>query len=143
MISMTIKGNLIMSLVIVSMIFFNPSLFNAILAENSTVPLSLSNTTEIASNAMSNQPIDKEKALSNLPLVINITKNSNATDTVIDFIINQVNSSVVDTSILEELARDRIPLLIDTLKNTNASSIAAEYILNETKEGLFTNITRK
>lgn len=142
MISMTIKGNLIMSLIIVSMIFFNPSLFNAILAENSTVPLSLSNTTEIASNTMSNQPIDKEKALSNLPLVINITKNSNATDTVIDFIINQVNSSVVDTSILEELARDRIPLLIDTLKNTNASSIAAEYILNETKEGIFTNITR-
>jgi hypothetical protein len=61
---------------------------------------------------------------------------------VIDFIINQVNSSVVNTSILEDLARDRIPLLIDTLKNTNASSIAAEYILNETKEGLFTNITR-
>lgn len=142
MISMTIKGNLIMSLIIGSMIFLNLSLFNASFAENSTIPLSLSNTTEKASNAMNNHPINKEKASSNLPLVINITKNSNATDTVIDFIINQVNSSVVDTSILEELARDRIPLLIDTLKNTNASSIAAEYILNETKEGIFTNITR-
>jgi hypothetical protein len=53
-----------------------------------------------------------------------------------------VNTSVVDTSILEDLARDRIPLLIDTLKNTNASSIAAEFILNETKKGIFTNITR-
>jgi hypothetical protein len=139
---MTIKGNLIMPLIIGSMIFLNLSLFNASFAENSTFPLGLSNTTEKASNSMNNQPINKEKALSNLPLVINITKNSNATDTVIDFIINQVNSSVVDTSILEELARDRIPLLIDTLKNTNASSIAAGYILNETKEGLFTNITR-
>ena len=142
MISMTIKGNLIMSLVIGSMIFLNLSLFNASFAENSTIPLSLSNTTEKASNAMNNQPTNKEKALSNLPLVINITKNSNATGTVIDFIINQVNNSVVDTSILEELARDRIPLLIDTLKNTNASSIAAEYVLNETKEGIFTNITK-
>jgi hypothetical protein len=86
--------------------------------------------------------IDKENGLSNLPLVINITKNSNATDTVIDFIINQVNSSVIDTSILEDLAQDRIPLLIDALKNTNASSIAAEFILNETKKGISTNITR-
>ena len=143
MISMTIKWNLIIYIVIGSMIFLNLSLFNVSFAEISTIPLGLSNTTERASNAMNNQPIDKEKALSNLPLVINITKNSNATDTVIDFIINQVNSSVVNTSILEDLARDRIPLLIDTLKNTNASSIAAEYILNETKEGLFTNITRK
>lgn len=143
MISMTIKWNLIIYIVIGSMIFLNLSLFNVSFAEISPIPLGLSNTTEKASNAMNNQPIDKEKALSNLPLVINITKNSNATDTVIDFIINQVNSSVVNTSILEDLARDRIPLLIDTLKNTNASSIAAEYILNETKEGLFTNITRK
>lgn len=143
MISMTIKWNLIIYIVIGSMIFLNLSLFNVSFAENSTIALGLSNTTEKASNAMNNQPIDKEKALSNLPLVINITKNSNATDTVIDFIINQVNSSVVNTSILEDLARDRIPLLIDTLKNTNASSIAAEYIINETKEGLFTNITRK
>ncbi len=139
---MTIKVNVIMSLIIGSMLFLNLSLYNASFAENSTFQLGLSNTTENASNAMNNQPINKENALSNLPLVINITKNSNATDTVIDFIINEVNSSVVDTSILEELARDRIPLLIDTLKNTNASSIAAEYILNETKEGLFTNITR-
>ena len=141
LISMTIKGNLIMPLIIGSMIFLNLSLFNASFAENSTFPLGLSNTTEKASNSMNNQPINKEKALSNLPLVINITKNSNATDTVIDFIINQVNSSVVDTSILEELARDRIPLLIDTLKNTNASSIAAEYVVNSTKEGILTNST--
>ena len=142
MISMTIKGNLIMYVVVGSMIFLNLSLFNASFAENSTIQLGLSNTTEKASNAINNQSLDKEKALSNLPLVINITKNSNATDTVIDFIIDQVNSSIIDTSILEDLARDRIPLLIDTLKNTNASSIAAEYVLNETKEGIFTNITR-
>jgi hypothetical protein len=139
---MKIKENLIMYLVIGSMIFLNLGLFHVSFAEDSTIPLGLSNTTEKASNAMNAPPIDKEKGLSNLPLVINITKNSNATDTVIDFIINQVNSSIVDTSILEDLARDRIPLLIDTLKNTNASSIAAEFILNETKKGISTNITR-
>ena len=141
---MKIKENFIMYLVIGSMIFLNLGLFHLSFGENSTIPVGLSNTTEKASNAMNNtqQSIDKEKGLSNLPLVINITKNSNATDTVIDFIINQVNTSVVDTSILEDLARDRIPLLIETLKNTNASSIAAEYILNKTKKGIFTNITR-
>ena len=141
---MKIKENFIMYFVIGSMIFLNLGLFHLSFGEGSTIPVGLANTTEKASNAMNNtqQSIDKEKGLSNLPLVINITKNSNATDTVIDFIINQVNTSVVDTSILEDLARDRIPLLIDTLKNTNASSIAAEFILNETKKGIFTNITR-
>ena len=133
-----------MYLVISSMIFLNLGVFHISFAEDSTFPLGISDTTEKASNVMNNsqQSIDKEKGLSNLPLVINITRNSNATDTVIDFIINQVNSSVIDTSILEDLARDRIPMLIETLKNTNASSIAAEYILNETKKGIFTNITR-
>lgn len=142
---MKIKENFIMYLVIGSLIFLNLGLFQSFAEDSTTILVGLSNTTEKASNAMNDtkQLIDKEKkGLSNLPLVINITRNSNATDTVIDFIINQVNSSVVDTSILEELARDRIPLLIDTLKNTNASSIAAEYILNETKKGTLTNITR-
>ena len=141
---MKIKENLFMYLVIGSMIFLNLDVFHISFAEDSILPIGISNTTEKASNVINNsqQSIDKEKGLSNLPLVINITRNSNATDTVIDFIINQVNSSVIDTSILEDLARDRIPLLIDTLKNTNASSIAAEYILNETKKGIFTNITR-
>jgi hypothetical protein len=139
---MKIKENLIMYLVVGSMIFLNLGIFHISFAQDSTIPLGLSNTTEKASNAMNTtSPIDKEKGLLNLPLVINITKNSNATDTVIDFIINQVNSSVIDTSILEDLAQDRIPLLIDALKNTNASSIAAEFILNETKKGISTNIT--
>jgi hypothetical protein len=83
-----------------------------------------------------NQTTDKDNGLANVPLVINITKNSNATATVIDFIINQVNNSVVDISIVEDLAKDRIPLLIDALKNTNASSIAAEYVINSTKENI-------
>jgi hypothetical protein len=139
---MTIKRDMIKYLVIGSLIFFNLSLFNESFSENSTITLAQSNTTEKTSNATQEQTVDREKALSDLPLVINITRNSNATDTVIDFIINQVNSSVVDTAILEDLARDRIPLLIDTLKNTNATSIAAEYVLNETKEGIFTNITK-
>jgi hypothetical protein len=139
---LVLKEKFIINFVIGSVIFLTLSLSQGSFAENSTLPIERSNISETISMDMGNQSIDKEKALSNLPLVINITKNSNATDTVIDFIINQVNSSVVDTSILEDLARDRIPLLIDTLKNTNASSIAAEYVLNETKGGIFTNITR-
>ena len=100
---MKIKENLIMYLVVGSMIFLNLGIFHISFAQDSTIPLG-ANTTEKASNAMNTtSPIDKEKGLSNLPLVINITKNSNATDTVIDFIINQVNSSVIDTSILEDI----------------------------------------
>ena len=139
---MTIQHDMIKYLVVGSVIFFNLILLNESFSENSTMPMAQSTITEKASNATQNQTVDREKALTDLPLVINITRNSNATDTVIDFIINQVNSSVVDTSILEDLARDRIPLLIDTLKNTNASSIAAEFVINETKEGIFTNNTK-
>ena len=139
---MTIKLDMIKYLAVGLVIFFNLSLLNESFSENATKPMVQSIITEKASNATQNQTVDREKALTDLPLVINITRNSNATDTVIDFIINQVNSSVVDTSILEDLARDRIPILIDTLKNTNASSIAAEFVLNETKKGIITNVTQ-
>jgi hypothetical protein len=110
------------------------------LAQNSTNS-NLSSSNDRGLQHVNNLTRDKDYGLATVPLVINITKNSNATDTVIDFIINQVNSSVIDISILEDLARDRIPLLIDTLKNTNASSIAAEYVINSTKEGILANRT--
>ena len=138
--SKKIKLCLIMYSVIGSMMLMNLGLFQEGLAQNSTNP-SLTITNDSDSQEVNNPTTEKDKGLANVPLVINITKNSNATDTVIDFIINQANSSVVDISILEEVAKDRIPLLIDTLKNTNASSIAAEYLLNTTKEGIFTNST--
>ncbi|MGZ5509510.1 MAG: hypothetical protein ACXWFC_03410 [Nitrososphaeraceae archaeon] len=138
--SKKIKLSLIMYSVIVSMMFMNLGLFQEGLTQNSTNS-SLTITNDRDSQEVNNPITEKDNGLANVPLVINITKNSNATDTVIDFIINQVNSSVVDISILEEVAKDRIPLLIDTLKNTNASSIAAEYLLNTTKEGIFTNST--
>jgi hypothetical protein len=126
--------------VIGSVIFLNLGLFQEGLAQNLiNSNLSTPNDTEIQD--VNNQSTDKDNGLANVPLVINITKNSNATETVIDFIINQVNSSVVDISVLEDLAKDRIPLLIDTLKNTNASSIAAEYVLNTTKNEILTNTT--
>lgn len=138
--SKKIKLCLIMYSVIGSMILMNWGLFQEGLSQNSTNS-SLTITNDSDSQEVNNPTTEKDNGLANVPLVINITKNSNATDTVIDFIINQVNSSVVDISILEEVAKDRIPLLIDTLKNTNASSIAAEYLLNTTKEGIFTNST--
>ncbi len=139
MMSKKIKLSLIMYSVIGSMMLMNSGLFQEVLGQNST-DSSLTITNDNLQD-VNNQTTEQDNGLANVPLVINITKNSNATDTVIDFIINQVNSSVVDISILEELAKDRIPLLIDTLKNTNASSIAAEYVINTTKEGIFTNST--
>jgi hypothetical protein len=108
----------------------NLTLLNDVFAEipNNTTTKSIKNT----SNSI-------ENVLANLPLVINITKNSNATDTVIDFVIDEVNSSVVDSSILQQIAQERIPLLIETLKNTNATSIVAEYVLNATKASVLQN----
>ena len=129
---------LLIYVVIGSMIFMNWVLVQEVLAQNSTDSKQLKSN-NIDSENVTNQITDKDNCLANIPLIINITKNSNATDTVIDFIINQVNSSVVDISILEGLAKDRIPLLIDTLKNTNATSIAAEYVINSTKEGILSN----
>jgi hypothetical protein len=131
---------LMMYIVIGSMMFINSELLEEVFAQNS-IDSNLLNSNDRESKQISNLTTDKDYGLATLPLVINITKNSNATDTVIDFIINQVNSSVVDISVLEDLAKDRIPLLIDTLKNTNASSIAAEYVINSTKEGILTNST--
>jgi 3-methyladenine DNA glycosylase AlkD len=108
----------------------NLTLLNDVFAEipNNTTTKSIKNTSD-----------SFENVLANLPLVINITKNSNATDTVIDFVIDEVNSSVVDSSILQQIAQERIPLLIETLKNTNATSIVAEYVLNATKASVLQN----
>lgn len=108
----------------------NLTLLNDVFAEipNNTTTKSIKNTSD-----------SFENVLANLPLVINITKNSNATDTVIDFVIDEVNSSVVDSSILQQIAQERIPLLIETLKNTNATSIVAEYVLNATKASVLEN----
>jgi hypothetical protein len=140
MMSEKIKLSLIMYSVIGSVIFLTLGLFQEGLAQN-LINSSLSTPNDTERQDVNNQSTDKDNSLANVPLVINITKNSNATETVIDFIINQVNSSVVDISVLEDLAKDRIPLLIDTLKNTNASSIAAEYVLNTTKNEILTNTT--
>ena len=140
MMNTNIQLCLMIYIVIGSMMFTNSELLEEGLAQNS-IDSNLSNSNDRESKQISNLTTDKDYGLATLPLVINITKNSNATDTVIDFIINEVNSSVVDISVLEDLAKDRIPLLIDTLKNTNASSIAAEYVVNSTKEGILTNST--
>ena len=140
MMNTNIQLCLMIYIVIGSMMFINSELLEEGFAQNS-IDSNLSNSNDRESKQVSNLTTDKDYGLATLPLVINITKNSNATDTVIDFIINQVNSSVVDISVLEDLAKDRIPLLIDTLKNTNASSIAAEYVINSTKEGILTNST--
>ena len=138
--SKKIQFCLLIYIVIGFLIFMNGGLVQKVLAQNSSDSNQL-RSNNIDSENVINQITEQDNGLANVPLVINITKNSNATDTVIDFIINEVNSSVVDISMVEDLAKDRIPLLIDTLKNTNASSIAAEYVINSTKEGILSNST--
>ena len=98
MMSQKIKLSLIMYSVIGSVIFLNSGLFQEGLAQN-LIDSSLSTANDTESQDVNNQTIDKDNGLANVPLVINITKNSNATETVIDFIINQVNSSVLDVSV--------------------------------------------
>ena len=99
MMSQKIKLSLIMYSVIGSVIFLNSGLFQEGLAQN-LIDSSLSTANDTESQDVNNQTTDKDNGLANVPLVINITKNSNATETVIDFIINQVNSSVLDVSVL-------------------------------------------
>ena len=87
-----------------SVIFMNSGLLQEGLAQNST-DSNLSSNNDRGLQHVNNLTTDKDYGLATVPLVINITKNSNATDTVIDFIINQVNSSVIDISILEDSAK--------------------------------------
>jgi len=122
---------------VVGYLLLNLILFNQSYAEKLD---NANQTSTTLQDVVENTTINSQQVLDKIPLVINITKNSNATDTVIDFVINQVNSSVLDTSALEQMAKDRIPLLIETLKNTNASKIVAEYVLNATKESITKNI---
>lgn len=119
-------------LLFTNLVFINPSF-----AEN---PDDVNQTNTTSQEIVDSNGTTSQRMLEEIPLVINITKNSNATDTVIDLVVDQVNSSVVDTSALEQIAKDRIPLLIETLKNTNASNIVAEYVLNATKAGITKNI---
>lgn len=124
-------------ILVVGYLFTNLVFFNQSFAEN---PDDANETNAISQEVIVSNDTTSQQMLDKIPLVINVTKNSNATDTVIDFVVDQVNSSVVDTSALEQIAKDRIPLLIETLKNTNASNIVAEYVLNATKAGITKNI---
>jgi hypothetical protein len=119
------------------LLFTNLALFNQSYAEKSNND---NQTNKTLQDHIDNNVTTGQQMLDKIPLVINITKNSNASNTVIDFVIDKVNSSVVDTSALEQIAKDRIPLLIETLKNTNASNIVAEYVINATKAGIMKNI---
>ncbi|MFB5598688.1 MAG: hypothetical protein ACE5SW_00475 [Nitrososphaeraceae archaeon] len=131
------KHGIAIILVVGYLLFTNLVFINQSFAEN---PDDVNQTNTTSQEIVDSNGTTSQQMLEEIPLVINITKNSNATDTVIDLVVDQVNSSVVDTSALEQIAKDRIPLLIETLKNTNASNIVAEYVLNATKAGITKNI---
>jgi hypothetical protein len=69
-----------------------------------------------------------------MPFVINITRNTNATDTAADYIVNITTSDMNNTSSMSDnqTGLGITPFLVDVLRNTNATSIAAEYIINVT-----------
>jgi hypothetical protein len=69
-----------------------------------------------------------------MPVVINITRNANATGTAADYIVNITTSALTNTSAMSDnkTGLEITPVLIDVLRNTNATSIAAEYIVNIT-----------
>ena len=129
-----ILSNLII-ITTIGVLVSNLTLLNEVLGQTTAI----ANPTNNSDESLKNTSKSDKNILGSLPLVINITKNSNATDTVIDFVIDEVNSSAVDSSMLQQIAQERIPLLIETLKNTNASSIVAEYVLNATKASVLEN----
>ncbi|MGD1835102.1 MAG: hypothetical protein ACPKQO_05225 [Nitrososphaeraceae archaeon] len=85
------------------------------------------------SNVNGTEEFMKDEGLATIPLIINMTQNTNATDTAINYVLEQLNSTSVDSSIIEENAIGQIKGLINTLENTNATSVAAEIIINITQ----------
>ncbi|MGD1836436.1 MAG: hypothetical protein ACPKPY_00075 [Nitrososphaeraceae archaeon] len=85
------------------------------------------------SNVNGTEEFMKDDGLATIPLIINMTQNTNATDTAINYVLEQLNSTSVDSSIIEENAIGQIKGLINTLENTNATSVAAEIIINITQ----------
>ena len=77
--------------------------------------------------------ISINNGLATIPLIINITQNTNVTDTAINYILEQLNSTSLDQTIIEENTRQQIESLINTIENTNATSVAAEIIINITQ----------
>jgi hypothetical protein len=69
-----------------------------------------------------------------MPVVINITRNANATGTAADYIVNVTTSGLTNASAMSDnqTGLGITPFLVDVLRNTNATSIAAEYIVNIT-----------
>ena len=75
-----------------------------------------------------------------MPVVINITRNTNATGTAADYIVNVTTSGIANTSGMSDnqTGLEITPFLVDVLRNTNASSIAAEYVVNVTTRANYT-----
>ena len=71
-----------------------------------------------------------------MPFVINVTRNTNATGTAAEYIVNVTTSGMTNTSGTSDnqTGLEITPFLVDVLRNTNATSIAAEYIVNVTTD---------
>jgi hypothetical protein len=67
-----------------------------------------------------------------MPFVINVTRNTNATGTAAEYIVNITTSGNISGMSDNQTGLEITPFLVDVLRNTNATSIAAEYIVNIT-----------
>ena len=122
--------------------FFLSSLIPTLYAQddaNSTSPVvDVTANNTIDSENLDNSNVNEtafsiNNGLATIPLVINITQNTNVTDTAISYVLEQLNSTSLDQTIIEENTRQQIESLINTIENTNATSVAAEIIINITQ----------
>ena len=71
-----------------------------------------------------------------MPFVINVTRNTNATGTAAEYIVNVTRSggmtNLTAATQANHTGLEITPFLVDTLRNTNATSIAAQYVMNIT-----------
>jgi hypothetical protein len=70
-----------------------------------------------------------------MPFVINVTRNTNATGTAAEYIVNVTRSGMTNLTAATQANHTGLeitPFLVDTLRNTNATSIAAQYVVNIT-----------
>ena len=92
-----------------------------------------SNSEQLDNSNVNETAVSINNGLATIPLVINITQNTNVTDTAINYVLEQLNSTSLDKTIIEENTRQQIENLINTIENTNATSVAAEIIINITQ----------
>ena len=117
---------------------FIPSLYAQDDVNSTSTVVDVTTNNTIDSEKLDNSNVNEtavsiDNGLASIPLIINITQNTNVTDTAINYVLEKLNSTSLDQTIIEENTRQQIESLINTIENTNATSVAAEIIINITQ----------